>query len=212
MATSWNGSSTRRSPSKYFRNEHRPRNNFLQDVSHLRAKTFSGMERHPQNNFLQDVPDLRASTLSGTECQPQNNFPQDEPPLRANTLSGTECHPGTTFCRTCHLLSKYFVGDGASAPELLSAGHATSRANTLSGTECQPRNYFLQDVPPPRANTLSGGSVDHVRRCDSSAVCRSCSCVAAVLFSDVVVVVVVRVRVHTLTLTDTVTSVAQRTV
>jgi len=45
-----------------------------------------------------------------------------------------------------------------------------------------------------------------LRALRAAAVCRSCSCGAAVLFNDVVVVVVVRVRVHTLTLTDTVTS------
>ena len=52
-----------------------------------------------------------------------------------------------------------------------------------------------------------------LRALRAAAVCRSCSCVAAVLFSDVVVVVVVRVSAHTLTLTltDTVTM-AQRTV
>ena len=29
------------------------------------------------------------------------------------------------------------------------------RETTLSGTERHNRNYFLQDLPPPRANTLS---------------------------------------------------------
>jgi len=32
------------------------------------------------------------------------------------------------------------------------------RANTLSGMERHPRNYFLQDVPPPRANTFSSSA------------------------------------------------------
>jgi len=46
-------------------------------------------------------------------------------------------------------------------PELHSARRATSPSKYFVGTnrtyvQRQPRNYFLQDVPPPRAKTLSG--------------------------------------------------------
>jgi len=53
--------------------------------------------------------------LSETERHPRTYFLQDVPLLRANTLSETERHPLTSP-------SKYFVGEGVSAPELLSAG------------------------------------------------------------------------------------------
>jgi len=59
----------------------------------------SETERQPPNYFLQDVPPPRGNTLLETERQPPNYFLQDVPPPPR----------------------KYFVGDGASAPELLPA-------------------------------------------------------------------------------------------
>jgi len=43
--------------------ERHPRNYFLQDLSHFRANTFSGMERQPRNYFLQEV------SLEGIACE-----------------------------------------------------------------------------------------------------------------------------------------------
>jgi len=62
--------------------------------------------------------------------------------------------------------SKHFFRDGASAPRLLSAGPDISPSKHFSGTERQPRNYFLQDVPPLRANTFSGNP--------GTTICRTC--------------------------------------
>jgi len=134
------------------------------------------------------VPELRSAgratapskqVLRGGASAP-NYFLQDAPPLRANRFSGGGGRlPRTTFCRTRHL-SEQTVSQGWSVcPELLSAGRATSpskqvlrggssapnyflqdvpplRANSFSGLDRLPPNYFLQDVPPLRSNSFSG--------------------------------------------------------
>jgi len=101
--------------------------------------------------------------VCGVLCRAPPNCPAAFPASRAANAANTAGNPEQilcrgrsvsspqhTCCRTCHLPSKYFFGDGASPPEL-------------------PRNYFLQDVPPPRANTLSGWSVT-----PGTTFCRTC--------------------------------------
>ena len=133
---------------------------------HCRGRSVSP---HPGNYFLQDLPLPQANTLSGTKRQPPSGELLSAGPATSpsNYFVGDEASApirGTTFCRTCHFPEQLLCrGRSVSPPpgNYFLQDLPPPRANTLSRTECWPRNYFLQDLPLPRANTLSGMERHH---------------------------------------------------